>query len=61
MDLLIERLMMEVSDETGVVVRIEEVLQVDACSHKLQHLLWMFLLQQSFHLLQNEGEIGLNL
>lgn len=61
MDLLVEWLMVEVSDETGVVVGIEEVLLVDACSHELQHLLWMLLLQQSFHLLQDEGEISLDL
>lgn len=39
MGLLVEWLMMKVSDETGVVVGIEEILLVDACSHELQHLL----------------------
>lgn len=61
MDLLVERLVVEVSDQTGVVVGVEEVLLVDACRHELQHLLRMFLLQQSFHLLQDEGEVCLDL
>ena len=36
-------LVVEVLDQTGIVVRVEEVLLVDACSHKLQHPLRLIL------------------
>lgn len=54
-------LVVEVLDQTGIVVRVEEVLLVDACSHKLQHLLRLILPQQLIHLLEDELEVGLEL
>lgn len=59
-DLMVEGFVIEVSDEAGVVVGVEEVLVIDACSHELEDLLGLVFLEEALHLLEDEGEVGLD-
>lgn len=61
MDHPVEFPMVEVLDKTGIIVRIQEILLINPCSHKLQNLFDLILPQQLIHLLEDKLKIGLDL
>lgn len=52
--------MIDVLDETGVVIAVKEVLVVHSRSHEIDDFVGLIVLEQSFHLLEDELEISLD-